>query len=265
VQATVIAISTRKSALEALRAHWPEYLSEAAALGIFMSAACASSVILDAFPDGVWRRIAGGIAMGLTAVALISSPLGQRSGAHMNPAFTLTFFMLGKIAPWDAFFYAVAQFAGALGGVLAARAAIGPTVNYAVTAPGPAGMWAAFAGEFTISFLIVTIVLNVSNSPRTARYTPWMAGFLIATFISIEAPLSGMSMNPARTFGSALPANVWTGIWIYFVAPPLAMLMAARLYVHSRGAQRVFCAKYHHHNQKRCIFRCNYGALQNEQ
>jgi aquaporin Z len=220
---------------------------------------------LDALPDELTRRIAGGVAMGLTAVALISSPFGKRSGAHMNPAFTLTFLMLGKIAPWDAFFYAAAQFAGGIAGVLAARVIIGPGVNYAVTAPGPAGVWAAFAGEFAISFLLVIVVLNVSNSRRAARYTPWVAGFLVAAFISIESPLSGMSMNPARTFGSAFPANTWTAIWIYFVAPPVAMLAAAQVYVRSRGAHRVFCAKYHHHNEKRCIFRCNYGALQHDQ
>jgi len=230
-----------------------------------MVAACLSSMLLDAYPDGLARRVSGGIAMGFTAVALISSPWGKRSGAHMNPAFTLTFLMLGKIAPWDALFYAAAQFAGGLAGVLAVRLAVGRGMDYAVTVPGHAGVWAAFAGEFAISFLLVIVVLEVSNSPRTTRYTPWVAGFLVASFIGIEAPLSGMSMNPARTLASALPAWRWTAVWIYFVAPPIAMLAAARLYIRSRGAHRVFCAKFHHHNHKRCIFRCNYGALHNEQ
>ena len=74
-----------------------------------------------------------------------------------------------------------------------------------------------------------------------------------------------MSMNPARTFGSALPAGVWTAVWVYFLAPTIAMLAAGRTYLHFRGAHRVFCAKYHHHNDKRCIFRCNFSQLMNQE
>ena len=138
-------------------------------------------------------------------------------------------------------------------------------INYVVTIPGPQGAWVAFAAEFAISFLLIAIVLNVSNSRRLTRLTPWVAGFLIASFISIEAPLSGMSMNPARTIGSAFPAGVWSAVWVYLLAPALAMVSAGQMYRHWRGAHRVYCAKYHHHNDKRCIFRCNYGAIHNEQ
>ena len=84
----------------------------------------------------------------------------------------------------------------------------------------------------------------------------------MATPITLEAPLSGMSMNPARTFGSALSAQVWTALWVYFLAPPLGMLLAAELYVRWHGVHRVLCAKLHHHNTRRCIFHCDYaGAL----
>jgi aquaporin Z len=71
-----------------------------------------------------------------------------------------------------------------------------------------------------------------------------------------------MSMNPARTLGSAVAANAYSALWVYFTAPVIGMLLAARLYVLRRGAHRVFCAKLHHHNDERCIFRCGYGALQ---
>jgi aquaporin Z len=67
-----------------------------------------------------------------------------------------------------------------------------------------------------------------------------------------------MSMNPARTVGSAILANVWTALWVYFAAPLLGMLAAAQLYVATQGADRVLCAKLHHENQQRCIFRCSY-------
>jgi len=269
-----MAVSNRAGAAEAIRSHWPEYLMESAALGAFMISACVfgvmlghpSSPVVRALPDGVTRRILGGIAMGLTAVAIISSPWGQRSGAHMNPALTLTFLSLGKIASWDAFFYIVSQFAGGAAGVALSTWIIGPPlgdpdVHYVATVPGLQGPWIALAAEFTISFLLVAIVLNIANSRRTARFTPWVAGLLVATFISIESPLSGMSMNPARTVGSALPSGLWTATWIYFLAPVAAMLSAGQFYRRWRGAHRVYCAKFHHHNDKRCIFRCNYGAI----
>ena len=251
---------------------------EATALGLFMVSACVFGVLLGhpasaiykALPNPLVRQILGGVAMGLTAVGIISSPWGQQSGAHMNPAFTLTFLSLGKIAPWDALFYVVAQFAGGFAGVALSSWIIGSSVgdapvNYVVTVPGPGGPWVAFCAEFAISFLLVAIILTIANSRRTTRFTPWVAGFLVASFIAIESPLSGMSMNPARTTGSALPADVWTSIWVYFLAPPIAMLTAGQLYRRFRGAHRVFCAKYHHHNDKRCIFRCDYGAINNEQ
>jgi aquaporin Z len=238
-------------------------LIEAAALGTFMVSACVFGVLLQNV-SGLPGRMLGGVAMGLTAVSIISSPWGQRSGAHMNPALTLTFLSLGKIAAWDALFYVIAQFAGGIAGVLVSSWIMGPAlarVRFVATVPGMGGPLVAFAAEFAISFLLVSIVLNVSNSRRLSRFTPWVAGILVATFISVESPLSGMSMNPARTVGSALSAGIWTAIWVYFVAPALAMLSAGQVYRHWRGAHRVFCAKYHHHNNQRCIFRCNYGAL----
>jgi aquaporin Z len=259
------AVSNRFGAIEALRAHWPEYLMEAAALGMFMVSACVFGVLLEHVARPA-NRVLAGIAMGLTAVAIISSPWGQRSGAHMNPAVTLTFLSLGKVAPWDALFYVIAQFAGGVAGVLLSAWVLGPAlagVQFVATVPGAGGPWVAFAAEFTISFLLISIVLNVSNSRRFSRYTPWVAGFLVATFISVESPLSGMSMNPARTIGSAFPSGIWTAVWVYFLAPALAMVSAGQLYRHWRGAHRVFCAKYHHHNTQRCIFRCDFSQLMN--
>lgn len=251
---------------------------EAAALGIFMISACVFGVLLEhpsspvhhAIASPLLRRMLAGIAMGFTAVGIISSPWGQRSGAHMNPALTLTFWTLGKIAKWDAIFYAIAQFAGGLTGVAFSAMAVGPPlahplVDYVVTVPGPAGAQVAFIAEFSISFVLVFVILFVANSRQLSRFTPWVAGSLVAAFIVLEAPISGMSMNPARTLASALPSQVWSGLWIYFVAPSAAMLLAGQLYVRFRGAHRVFCIKYHHHNRQRCIFRCNYGAIHYEQ
>jgi aquaporin Z len=205
--------------------------------------------------------------MGLTAIAIIYSPLGQRSGAHFNPAVTATFLLLGKVERWDAAFYMAAQFIGGVAGVAVSAALIGlpplahSAVNYVVTVPGRRGAGFAFLAEVLISFVLMSAVLLSSNSARLARFTPLLAGSLVASFIAIEAPLSGTSMNPARTLGSAVPARVWTALWVYFTAPLLGMLLAGFLYRFRRGAHAVFCAKLHHHNHRRCIFRCKYADL----
>jgi aquaporin Z len=262
-------------ALAAVRSHWPEYFIEAAALGTFMISACVFGVLLEhptspihqALEDSAFlRRALMGFAMGLTAVGIITSPWGQRSGAHMNPAVTLTFLSLGKIAPWDALFYVLFQFIGGVSGVLLAGAVIGPAlqhsaINYVATIPGTGGPWVAFVAEFAISMLMMGTILWASNSSRLSRLTPLFAGGLVATFITFEAPLSGMSMNPARTFGSAFSADDWTAWWIYFIAPTTAMLLASVIYRFRRGAHPVFCAKLHHCNNQPCIFRCRFGDL----
>ena len=245
---------------------------EAAGLGAFMISACVFGALLwhpdspasRLVADGVGRRALMGLAMGLTAVGIIFSPWGQQSGAHLNPSVTLTFLRLGKVRPWDAFFYVIAQFAGGLAGVLASRLALGrllchPSVNYVVTVPGEAGAGPAFAAELLIAFVMMATVLIVSNS-HLARWTGLFAGALVASYITFEAPLSGMSLNPARSFGSALPAMTWTAFWIYCSAPPLGMLLAAQAYTSLRSARAVHCAKLHHQNTKRCIF-CQDAAV----
>jgi aquaporin Z len=253
-----------------LRQHWPEYLMEAAELGIFMISACAFTVLLEypsspvrqAIPEAWVRRALIGVVMGLTAVSIIYSPWGKRSGAHFNPVVTLTFFRLGKIAPWDAFFYVAAQFLGATAGVLLAANLLGmpitdPAVRYAVTVPGAQGVAVAFVAELVISFGLMWTVLSTTNIPRLAPFTGICAGALVALYIAVEAPLSGMSMNPARTIGSAVGANLWTALWVYFSAPLLGMLLAAEAYARRRGAREVFCAKLLHRTDARCIF-CEY-------
>jgi aquaporin Z len=254
--------------------NWPEYAIEAALLGAFMVSACSitallehpSSPVLAAIPDAFTRRALIGIAMGLTAIGLIYSPWGQQSGAHFNPSVTLTFLRLGKIEPRDAAAYIAAQSLGGVLGVLLAYLALGmvvahPAVRFAATVPGPDGAGVAFAAEFTISFALMSAILLISNS-RAARFTGLVSGAIVATYITFEAPFSGMSMNPARSLASAVFAGQWTSWWVYVSAPPLAMLLAAELYVGTRGARRVFCAKLNHDGSRRCIFRCNYGALE---
>jgi aquaporin Z len=153
----------------------------------------------------------------------------------------------------------VAQFIGAGLGVLVAWELLGARLenratNFAVTVPGPEGVGVAFVAELVISFLLMSVILTVSNHQRFARFTGICAGLLVALYITFEAPLSGMSMNPARTLGSAVFARSWTALWVYFAAPPLGMLAAAEVYLRLRGRQAIFCAKLHHQNDQPCIF-----------
>jgi glycerol uptake facilitator-like aquaporin len=206
--------SLTRGAGYALARHWPEYLMESAELGMFMISACFFTALLEypaspalrLIPNSFVRNALIGLAMALTAASIIYSGWGKQSGAHMNPAMTLTFFRLGKVEPWDALFYV---------------------------------------------------------SKKWAPYTGLFGGALIASYITFEAPLSGMSMNPARTLGSALLAKSFDALWLYFVAPPIGMLAAAEVYVRLRSIHAVHCAKYHHNNNKRCIFRCRFAELQN--
>jgi aquaporin Z len=254
-------------AFASLRLHWPEYLMEGGLLGVFMVSACVFGALYEfprspvhqAIMPGFLRRVLMGISMGLTAVAIIYSPWGKQSGAHINPSVTLTFLRLGKIRGWDAFFYVASQFIGAVLGVTLVALVLGkavsdPAVRYVVTTPGPHGPWVAVVAEFVIASILMSAVLYFSNHHRLARYTGLVAGLLVATYITLEAPFSGMSMNPARTFGSALPPMIWDGLWVYLTAPPLGMLFAAELYLWRKGRQAVKCCKLHHDNSKRCIF-----------
>jgi aquaporin Z len=253
-----------------MRRHWPEYLIEGWGLGMFMISAGVVATLLEypgsplhhAIDDATLRRIVGGIAMGVTAMALIYSPWGQRSGAHMNPAVTLTFLRLGKIHRRDALAFMLAQFAGGTVGVLLVAQLVGaaftsPPVRYVATLPGPSGAAIAFAAEVLISAVLIFAVLLVSNTPRIARYTGIVAGCLVATYLSLEAPFSGMSMNPARSFASAVPGFIWQDFWIYLTAPVLGMLAGAQLFLLVRGAQGAACAKLMHPTDQRCIH-CGY-------
>ena len=255
------------SATASLRLHWPEYLMEAGELMLYMFCACGFATLLQhpASPvrhlisSDVARRALYGVAMGGTVIAIITTPWGKQSGGHFNPAITLTFYRLGKVEFWDAWFYVIAQFLGAISGVCLARFAFlgalgNHAVRYAVTAPGIYGSAVAFVAEVAISFGLMLIVLFVSNSKRLGQYTAFFVGVMIAIYFTFEAPLSGASTNPARSFGSALHAGYWHALWIYFIAPTLGMLCAAEVFLQVRRGAGPYCAKLHHANNKRCIF-----------
>lgn len=257
-------------ALEALKQHWPDYLKEAFGLFAFMVGAGAFTTLFEypgspvrqAIASDLLRHIALGLVMGCVTAAIIYSPWGQKSGAHINPAVTWSFYRLGKIGGWDAVFYTVFQFLGAVVAPVVLLLALGEPfthekVKYATTQPGPPGALVAFAAEFVISFVLMLVLLVAINSARWEKKAGAFAAALIALYIAFESPLSGMSLNPARSFGSALTAGQWKGMWLYFVAPMASMLLAAEVYLRMRRRGWIDRAEVNEGGKPRCLI-CDY-------
>jgi aquaporin Z len=249
---------------------WQLYLIEGFLLGCFMIAATGATIVMESprspvaqcVTAPILRRAVIGLAMGLTAVILIYCPWGKRSGAHMNPAFTMSFLWLGKIKLRDALGYMAGQFAGAASGMLVSALAFGPVVaspavKYIVTVPGPDGIAAAWAGEFVIAFILVATVLLLNRFPALVTRTGLFCGGLIALFVIFEAPLSGFSMNPARTFGSSVVANNWTAWWIYFTAPFAGMLSAVELHRMLADDHSKLCLRLNHGHHTPTLHPCD--------
>ena len=262
-------VNVPKTPEEALRRHWRLYVYEGAELAWFMVAACVATVVLFGVgspvvqwvPSAALRRLVLGLAMGATAVMIIHSPMGKRSGAHFNPAITLTYLRLGKIGWWDAAGYVVGQFVGGVAGVGLSALMLGrllaqPAVDYAVTVPGIGGTAGAFGAELFMATLLMGVVLWLTNRRKFASYTSYAVGVLIVNYIFFFAPVSGFSINPARTVGSAVFAHVWTALWVYFVAPVAGMMLAAEVYVRRYGVEQVLCAKLHPAPSVLCPFDC---------
>jgi aquaporin Z len=257
-------------ATSTVRGNWRIYAMDGALLGVFMISACVSCAIVEhpsspvrqAISSDLLRRMLIGIAMGLTAICLIYSRWGRRSGAFMNPAMVISFVRLGRLNAIDAAGYIVAQFVGAAAGVIVSSALLGmwvrnPSVNYVVTVPGSYGLAAAWVGEFLIAALMIGMVMAVNKVPKLAPYTGCFAAALVALYITFEAPLSGMSLNPARTFGSAVVANVWTGWWIYLTAPVVGMCFGIELHRRFTANHVRLCGKLNHSRQVACFVRCH--------
>ena len=149
--------------------------------------------------------------MGATAVLIIHSSMGKRSGAHFNPAITLTYLRLGKISRPDAFFYVLSQFVGGVVGVavsalLLGRTLASPSVMYAETVPGKYGIGAAFAAEAFMAALLMGVVLWTSNRPSIASWTGYFVISILITFTMLTTSVSDLvSIPPAPRPRQSLP------------------------------------------------------------
>lgn len=248
-----------------LRVHWPEYLIEAWGMAVLLLVSGVVTGVaetgLRSWPGGA-RRVVEGVAIAGTVIGLSYSPWGRRSGAHFNPAVTLTFLALRRVRLRDASYYTLFQVIGALLGLLLAGSILGaalrePPVHWIVTQPGSQGIAVAFVAEFIIAWILMTTILWVGGNARLMRATALFAGGLVFLYICFEAPLSGFSMNPARTFASAVASGSWTAFWVYLVAPPAGMLTAALVGRFFTRMPMLACAKLVHDRSTRCIH-CGY-------
>jgi aquaporin Z len=270
----ITALSPTASFVDALRRHWREYLMEATELAIFMVCVCAAGTFLyernsplnRLRVSEVTKSVLMGVAISGATYVIIRSPFGRRSGAHFNPALTFAYFGLGRVHRWDALGYIVAQFSGSVIGVFISHVWLGTSladlpVLYVVTLPGRYGYLFAFLTEFAMSFIAMEVVLVVSNHRRLAQYSPFFVAFVTVFYFAFCTSISGYSVNPARSFSSALFAQMWQGIWLYFTAPSLGMLTAAAFYRRLMGNERIYCVKVFHDLRSVCPFDCHFERL----
>jgi aquaporin Z len=226
--------------------NWKFYGQEALGLGIFMVSACYFSGLL--FGKNGWlvhdfsaftRQCLLGLLMGATALFIFYSPLTSPSGSHINPAVTLSFLRVKKIGGWDALFYIIFQTAGGTLTVYGMAFLMGENLKAAplfdvVTVPGKSGPAVAAITELIIAAVMMTMVLFTADYAWGKKYSRLIAGGLVCIFVVVAGPISGFGMNPARSFASALPADIWTSFWIYLLMPLSGMLGAAEIYLFSR-------------------------------
>lgn len=208
------------------------------------------------------RRFITGLLFAGGATLVVYSPLGQRSGGHINPAVTLAFWRLGKFPGRDVIPYMFAQLIGAIAGVALAALAWGNTarsVEYALTAPGQGWTWAgALVAEGAATFALVFLIFVCVNKPALAARTGLIAGALVVMLVTVESPISGTSVNPARSLAPALLVPSMRDQWVYVAGPVAGALLAAAAYRRRWGGTTV-CAKLYHTAAHPCPFdSCGY-------
>jgi aquaporin Z len=222
--------------------HWAEWGSEFVGTGILLLGGL-SGLFLDfapgspvaaALPSESVRLLFTGLILGATGLLVTVSPLGRRSGAHLNPSVSLAFWRRGHMHPHDLIGYVSAQTAGAIAGTLAARwcwGARASALDLGVTRPGHGISTLAAAGiEAILTFVLIFGILLAVSSSRSARWTPLVAWGLVALLVWQGGDLTGASLNPARSLAPALLAPLTAGLWAYIVGPLAGSLAAVAAY-----------------------------------
>ena len=198
-------------------------------------------------PSVKLRQVITGFLFGSIGASIALSTIGKVSGAHINPAVTMVFWLFRKIEGRLAITYVLAQLTGAVIGCLPLLlwGAIGRSIEFGVTVPGEGySTKAALLGEVATTFTMVTLLVLFIGFRRIRQFTPFMFPFLYAIMVPLEAAISGTSTNPARSLGPAVISGQWEGWWIYLIGPVTGALLAS--IVCSMLAKRITIAKLYH-------------------
>jgi MIP family channel proteins len=187
------------------------------------------SVMVDAYSGGAVGHVGVALAFAFVVIAMVFA-LGHLSGAHINPAVTIAFWSVGRFPAVEVVPYVLAQCAGATAASLALRAMLGPVGRLGATLPA-VPMAAAFGVEWLLSFALMFVIMAVATDDRVADgFAPLAVGLTVGFCALMAGPLTGASMNPARSLGPALVAGFRGAQWLYWLAPITGMLTAARVY-----------------------------------
>jgi len=181
------------------------------------------------------------LAFGLVVGSLVVC-FGKVSGAHINPAVTFMLWATGRFPHVSAGVYLIAQLLGGIAGAAALKGLADPA-KWQAAAGGSTGLkaglgaGAGFAIEFGLTFLLVASIFVVALHPRRGRYGALAVGAVVALDVMLGAPLTGASMNPARTVGPALLHGAWADHWVYWAGPLLGAVAAALVFGRSSPAE----------------------------
>ncbi|MBV9811462.1 MAG: aquaporin, partial [Acetobacteraceae bacterium] len=235
------------------RLHPAMYAAELAGTALLVAGGLSIVIALwgKGAPFSAWsiapglRRLLNGFLFGSVGAAIAYSPLGRISGAHINPSMTLAFWLVDKMKWRDAGCYVAAQLLGAAIGaaMLLLWGAVGASDAWGASVPARGlPIWWAVTGEAVCTFLLVYLIFAFAARPATQPFTPLVNPPLFALLTWLEAPVSGASANPARSFGPELIGNAWGGWWVYWVGPVLGAIVAvavikARVFGHPHPHQ----------------------------
>lgn len=210
----------------------PRLLAEA--VGTFMLVFIGpGAAAVEAWRPGSVGPVGVALAFGFAILAGVYA-LGHVSGAHFNPAVTFGLWLSRRFPRADVLSYVGAQLAGAGAAAFALRLVLHDSMSGATTVPHIAA-GAALLVETVLSFFLVLVIIAVATDARVAGS---VAGVAVGLTVSLDAlmggPLTGASMNPARSFGPAVVAGVWTSHWIYWIGPAAGAALAARTYTYIR-------------------------------
>jgi aquaporin Z len=208
-------------------------------------------------PSEGLRRLITGFLFGTTGACIALSPVGRVSGAHINPAVTFAFRLMGKLDLQTTLGYIGAQLIGAVVGslLLLVWGAMGKSVAFGATLPGSGTtLSTVFLGEMITTFTMISLLAVFLGFRKIRPFTPAIFPPLYAIMVWAEAPISGTSTNPARSLGPSVISGQWQGWWIYWIGPMAGMLLA--VLACSFLAKRIEVAKlYYFESDRDRLFR----------